>query len=97
MDPNALAGMAFTLVFTALIGGFILLYPLTKRLGALMESKMQAEKDARTPAQAEVRKLAESVRSLEEELRMMKERQEFTENLLTTRERQKLPPESQGA
>lgn len=93
MDPNALAGMAFTLVLTCLIGGFVLLYPVSRRLGALLESKMEREKRGAGPASAEVTQLAESVRSLESELRMLKERQEFTENLLTTRERQKLPAE----
>jgi hypothetical protein len=93
MDSNALAGMIFTLIFTCLIGGFILLYPLSRRLGALLESKMETEKGSAAPGHAEVRQLAESVRTLEAELRMLKERQEFTENLLTTRERQKLPAE----
>lgn len=89
MDSNALAGMIFTLVLTGLIGGFILIHPLTKRLGALMESKLRAEKDG-APA-AEVRKLAEAVRSLEMEVRSLRERQEFTDKLLAPREREKFP------
>lgn len=98
MDPNAMAGMIFTLILTALIGGFILLYPLTRRLGELLEVKMQADKGRAVPAQSEIRELIESVRSLETELRTMKERQEFTENLLatreiTTRDRPRLPAE----
>jgi hypothetical protein len=93
MDPNALAGMVFTLVFTCLIGGFILLYPVSRRLGALLESKIASEKGGAALEAGEVTQLAESVRSLESEVRMLKERQEFTENLLTTRERQKLPAE----
>jgi chromosome segregation ATPase len=92
MDSNAVAGMVFTLILTGLIGGFILLHPLTKRLGALLERRLETE--GRTaPAQAEVRRLAETVNSLEAELRMLKERQEFTENILASRERQKLPAE----
>lgn len=91
MDPNALAGMVFTLVFTGLIGGFFLLHPLAKRLGALMEAKMEEKGSA--ASDEDVRLLAESVRSLESELRSLKERQEFTENILTARTRQSLPGE----
>lgn len=83
MDSNALAGMIFTLVFTGLIGGFVLLYPLSKRLGALLESKLKSQGEA--VPQVEVRKLGEAVRSLEVEIRMLKERQEFTDKLLAPR------------
>lgn len=93
MDVDAVAGMIFTLVLTCLIGGFILMLPISRRLGALLESKIEGEKRGAAPVTAEVTQLAEAVRSLETELRALKERQEFTENLLTTRERQKLPAE----
>lgn len=89
MDSNALAGMIFTLVFTGLIGGFILIHPLTKRLGELMESKARAQKAA--APDDEVRKLAEAVRSLEMEVHYLRERQEFTDKLLAPRDREKLP------
>ena len=92
MDSNAVAGMVFTLILTGLIGGFILLYPLSKRLGALLESRLEEQKGGAKSLPAEIRRLGESVHALESELRTLKERQEFTENLLTTREQQKLPP-----
>lgn len=37
MDPNALAGMIFTLILTLLVGGFIILFPITRRLGQALE------------------------------------------------------------
>lgn len=37
LEPVALAGMIFSLLVILLIGGFILLYPLSRRLGALLE------------------------------------------------------------
>lgn len=92
MDSNALAGMVFTLVFTGLIGGFILLYPLSKRLGALMESKLKSQSEG--APQADVRKLAEAVRSLEREVHSLRERQEFTDSLLAPRDREKVPVEA---
>ncbi|HEX6306807.1 MAG TPA: hypothetical protein VFZ69_01400 [Longimicrobiales bacterium] len=93
MDPIALMGMVFTLVLTLLIGGFVLLYPIAKRLGALLESRIASEKVDAGPLRAEIRKLAESMSSMEAELRALRERQEFTEQVLSTRERPKLPSE----
>jgi len=92
MDPNALMGMIFTLVLTMLIGGFILLYPLTRRLGQLLESRV-SQGEASESLQGDVRRLAQTVESLELELRSLRERQEFTEKVLATRDRGRLPSE----
>lgn len=93
MDPNALLGMGFTLVLTILIGGFILLYPLSRRLGELLESKIASEKTDPGALRAELRRLAESVDTLEADLHALRERQEFTERVLSGRDRPKLPAE----
>ncbi len=90
MDPMAIAGMVFTLIFTALIGGLILLYPLAKRLGLLIESKIQ-DKDAARAGLTDGTQLKEMVRSLEGQVRLLAERQEFTEQLLSQREKHALP------
>ena len=89
MDPNALAGMAFTLILVVLIGGFILTFPLAKRLGLLIESKIQDKND---PGRVEeTRKLKEQIRTLESQVRLLAERQQFTEQLLAQRSREALP------
>jgi hypothetical protein len=92
MDPNALAGMIFTLMLAVLVGGFILLFPLSRRLGALLESKIADRKapPAVGPKQEDLRKLTEIVSDLQEEVRRLAERQEFAEQLLTTRDRDRL-------
>ena len=91
MEPDAVLGMAFTLILTGMIGGFILLRPLSKQLGAYLELRLKRDGD-RVPADAvELRQLAETVRGLEAELRALRERQEFTDNLLARREPPKLP------
>jgi outer membrane murein-binding lipoprotein Lpp len=80
MDPNALAGMVFTLLLAAMVGGFILLAPLSKRLGLLLEQKVN-EKSQRLAA-GEVRQLMQRVELLEQEVRSIAERQSFTDELL---------------
>jgi hypothetical protein len=93
MDPNAIAGMAFTLLLAGMVGGFILLRPLSKQLGLLLESKLQQN---RTPDRAALEKidaLTETVRTLETEVRLLSDRLEFNEKLLGSRERVALPTE----
>lgn len=86
MDPNALAGMAFTLLLALMIGGFILLYPLSRRFAALMQSRMEERK---TPppslSETEVAALRESIEQLATELRRLTDRQDFMEKLLSHR------------
>ena len=91
MDPNALAGMAFTLILAILVGGFILLFPLSRRLGQLVESKLQ-NKNGPALSSGEIEELQRTLQSLEGELRSVKERQEFIEKLLSGEKRVALPP-----
>jgi hypothetical protein len=90
MDPNALAGMVFTLLLAAMVGGFILLAPLSKRLGVLLEQK--ANEKSQRGAVNEVRQLSERVQLLEQEVRLISERQSFTDQLLSKEIQNALPP-----
>ena len=93
MDPMAVAGMIFTLIFTILIGGFILLFPVTRRLGLFLESKLQDKKSDTQDQLAETQQLRELLRSLEAQVKLLNERQEFTEQLLSKRGQEtRLPP-----
>lgn len=79
-----IAGMLFSLLLVLIIGGFVLLYPLSKRLGQLLELRLE-ERRARPPgavAAAEVQQLSELVSALQVEVAALVERQEFTERLL---------------
>ena len=91
MDSEALAGMVFTPILTMLIGGFILLYPLSRRLGVLLEAKTGSAKPDADAIRAEIRKLSDSIASLESEVIALKERQEFTEKVIAARDRPALP------
>lgn len=83
MDPMALAGMLFALIVIAMIGGFILLLPISRRLGKFLEQRLDARGSDADPAKlGEVREL---ILSLQAQIDRMAERQEFTERLLAER------------
>jgi hypothetical protein len=91
MDPVILVSMVFVLVLVTLVGGFIALFPITRRLGLLIEARMQRD---RTPGvdPAEFKQLRDVVVALESQVERMLERVEFTEELLAGRDRYMLPP-----
>ena len=92
MDPMGIAGMVFTLLFTGMIGGFILLRPVSRQLGLLLESKLQQNRSPDKQALDKIENLSETVRMLEAEVRLLSDRLEFNEKLLGNRtERAALP------
>lgn len=84
MDPMGIAGMLFVLIMIAMIGGFILLLPISRRLGRFLEQRLDAGRgpDADPAKLGEVREL---ILSLQAQIDRMAERQEFTERLLAER------------
>ena len=92
MDPEAIAGMVFTLILISMIGGFILIAPLTKRLGALLEQKVQNQGASRDPQAArEIAQLREQLAALEQQVTRLKDRQDFSEQLVAENQRKSLP------
>jgi len=89
MDTNALAGMLFTVVILAMIGGFILLWPISRRLGAILEQRLN-ERSGATPATGQIQELQATIRELQAELERLAERQDFTEALLQEKEPRRL-------
>ncbi|HUE97596.1 MAG TPA: hypothetical protein VMN39_13125 [Longimicrobiaceae bacterium] len=81
--------MLFTLFLVAMIAGFILLLPITRRLGALMEQRLQEKGTSFSPA--EVSQLRAAVDALRSDLERLSERQAFTEVLLEERRPAELP------
>jgi len=86
MDPNAIAGMVFTLLLAGMMGGFILLYPLSKKLAALLEAKLQTPEQRTLPSDKEITQLRDQVARLEQQLKRVVDRQEFTEQLIGERQ-----------
>ncbi len=81
MDPVILAGMIFSLVVLLLVGGFTLLFPLTRRLAAVLEKRYLTDGAEGTNAE-EVAALRRAVHALRREVEQIGERQDFTEKLL---------------
>ena len=80
MDPEMIAGMIFVIVLTAMTGGFILLFPISRRLGQFLEYRMSSKGRIDDPEKMEV--LLRAVESLRDDVAQLAERQDFTERLL---------------
>ena len=87
MDPMALAGMLFVLVLIAMVGGFILLIPISRRLGRVLDAWL-LEKRGRVDTD-ELIQLRQAVQTLEAEVSALAERQQFTDRLLESRSGEK--------
>lgn len=82
LDANAVAGMVFVLVLTVILGGVILMYPLTRRLGRLLEQRLEERAGGSAAGQrsaTEVKELETAVAALQAEVARLAERQEFIE------------------
>jgi len=97
MDPYTQAGMIFAVVMTIIIGGFIVTFPIMRRLGSLMEESVRERRAARL-GQGQVDQIEGSIADLHNALERMEghmsllaERQDFVENLLGHREPERLP------
>ncbi|MDP2958731.1 MAG: hypothetical protein Q8N53_20065 [Longimicrobiales bacterium] len=86
MDPEMIAVMVFFLVALAMTGGFILLFPITRRLGQFLEYRMSSK--GRIEDQERMDLLLKAVGSLRDDVARLAERQDFTERLL---EKPRLP------
>jgi hypothetical protein len=86
IDYDMLIGTIFVLLLTMIIGGVILLYPLTRKLGQLLEFKMQERRPAGAAEPAALDELSARLAALEEQLGLLSERQHFVDELLAGRE-----------
>jgi hypothetical protein len=83
MDPNALIGMVFTLILVLMIGGFIVLMPLTRRLGLLLEQRLANRQPVQPPSDgAQLEELRRTIDDMRAELDRLAQRQDFVDGLL---------------
>ena len=80
MDPEMIAGMIFVIILTAMTGGFILLFPISRRLGQFLEYRMSSKARIDDPEKMDV--LLRAVEALRDDVAQLAERQDFTERLL---------------
>lgn len=94
MEPMALVGMLFALIVLAMIGGFILLIPISRRLGAVLELWLDERGKANQIGPAEFGRIREEVATLRDEMEALADRQGFVEKLLEERpdDQGQLPP-----
>ena len=81
MDPFILQAMIFSIVVIVLLGGFTLLFPLTRQLGRVLE-KMYLEDGTGGTNAEEIAALRRSVQALTGDVERLSERQDFTERLI---------------
>lgn len=92
MDPYTQAGMIFTIIMTIIVGGFIVTFPIMRRLGRVMEESIRERQQARIGRdqtallEAQMSELRGSLERLEGYVGLLAERQDFVDNLLTHRE-----------
>ena len=79
MDWDVIAPMIVSIVLIVTVGGVILLRPIAKRLGALLDV-MVLEKSRTTSV--DNRRLGETMDTINERLSLIEERQDFTERLI---------------
>ncbi|MFQ5530334.1 MAG: hypothetical protein ACE5FP_08295 [Gemmatimonadota bacterium] len=92
------AEMIFALLTLILVGTFILAYPITKRLGRVMEEWIAIrrggapERETLAGIETTVDAVGRRLDSIEQRLDLVGERQEFMEALVEQRRRAELPP-----
>jgi hypothetical protein len=82
MDPMGVAGMVFVVVMTALIGGMILLAPVAKRLGLLLEMKIRESGTEKLTPPEDSQRLWATLDELATKVDALAERQAFDAQLL---------------
>lgn len=83
MDWDLIAPMVVAIVFFLTVGGVIILRPIAKRIGDLLEVYAREREGG---LEVEVRQMREILETMNSRLQLMEERQDFAERLLTSGE-----------
>jgi hypothetical protein len=84
MDMDLVVAVSFVLMLTLIIGGVVLLFPLSRKLGLLIESRI-GEKKYRGVAAVDTERLESRLQALEVQVEGLSARQEFLDGLLAER------------
>ena len=95
--PTDIAELITALLMVFLIGTFVLLFPLSRRLGKVMEEWIQLRHDS-SPDRARLERIEVGLRllhgeveSLDQRMQLVGERQDFLESLTGPRVKSSLP------
>ena len=83
MDWDAFAPMVVLLTLILTAGGVLLLRPLTKRLGDLVQVMAEERRLKTQPQGAELGQLRDVLESINARLALLEERQDFTDQLIS--------------
>ena len=84
MDWDFVAPMITLIVFFLTVGGVLVLRPIAKRLGDIVELMLREKQEG---AQGELRRMADLLETVSARMALLEERQDFTERLLSSPER----------
>lgn len=82
MDIIPLSGMLFSLLMVLVIGGLILLFPISRRLGKFLEIRIEERMEWDTLPKEAFNELMDVVEELQNEVARLSDRQQFVERLL---------------
>jgi hypothetical protein len=85
MDMDLVIGVSFLLMFTLIVGGIILMFPLSRKIGLLIESRIDEKKGGVGAGSGELERVRDRLAALEEQVRAVSARQEFLDDLLVER------------
>ncbi len=97
--PYAIAELLAILAMFFLVGTFILLFPISRRLGKAIEEwvkirhESSPERDLLARIEVDLLELRNQFDGLDQRLDFIAERQEFTESLIDQKRRTALPPD----
>ena len=97
--PQAIAEIIGPVLVVFLIGTFILLFPLSRRLGRVLEEWIKLrqdtspDRDTLARLENEVREVRQSVEGGDQRMGLLAERQDFMESLVEAKKTAALPPE----
>ncbi len=101
--PYEIAELLTILTMAFLIGTFILLFPISRRLGKAIEEwikirhETSPERDLLARIEVELVEIRNQVDGMDQRLDFLAERQEFTESLIDQKRRTALPPDTTGS
>jgi hypothetical protein len=85
LDWDIIGPMIAMIVFFLTVGGVLVLRPIAKRLGDIAELMLREKQEG---AQGELRRMADLLETVSARMGLLEERQDFTERLLASPERE---------